>query len=87
MFGDLHRFLASESRLTIHPGIVRFHSDLRHLPILRQECIALAAVVAEDGRAIEGEVEIGGKFSAGVAKKTDLELDLVLTTEVRNKSQ
>lgn len=56
-----------KGRLTIDAGVIRFYSDLRDLSVLSQESIPLAAVVAEDGRTVEGKVELLGESSAGVA--------------------
>jgi len=67
-------FFVSKSRLTVNTSIVWFHSDLRHLAILRQERIPFATVVAEDSCAVEGEVKFRCEFSGGIAEEADLDL-------------
>jgi len=66
-------FFVSRSRLTIDTSVVWFHRDLRHLPILRQERIPFATVVAEDSCAVEGEVEFRREFPSGIAEEADLD--------------
>lgn len=58
---------------TIHPSVVRFDINLLHLTVLRDQRVALAALVTEDGGAIEGQIECLGELARGVAQEANLD--------------
>lgn len=45
--------------------------------VLDHEGVPLAAITAEDGGAVEGEVKGGGELRRGVAEEAELEYDEV----------
>lgn len=57
---------------TIEAGVVGLHKGLLDLSILHQEGIPLATVVAEDGGAVEAQVERLGEFAGRVTQEADL---------------
>jgi hypothetical protein len=62
----------TEKRHTIQTGVVRLNEGLLDLSILDEENVALAAVIAEDGAALEAEVERLGELAGGVTQEADL---------------
>lgn len=59
--------------LTINASVVRLDMNLLDLAVLRDQRIALAALVAENGGAIEGQVEGLGELARGVAQEANLD--------------
>lgn len=57
---------------TVETGVVGLHESLLNLAVLDQQGVALAAVVSEDGGAIEGNIERLGELAGGVAQEADL---------------
>lgn len=57
---------------TVNRGVVRLDVSRLDLAIFNDEGVALATVVAEDRRAIEGEVEILGESTRWVCQEADL---------------
>lgn len=57
---------------TVETGVVGLHESLLNLAVLDQQGVALAAVVSEDGGAIEGDIERLGELAGGVAQEADL---------------
>lgn len=61
-----------EERRTVETGVVRLDESLLDLSILDEKNVALAAVVAEDGAAVEAEVERLGELAGGVTEEANL---------------
>ena len=64
-------------KLTIHPSIVPLNKRLLDLPVLNEQGVALRAIVAEDGRAVEGELEGLGEGGGRIGEEADLKGGLV----------
>lgn len=62
----------TEERRTVETGVVRLDESLLDLSILDEKNVALAAVVAEDGAAVEAEVERLGELAGGVTEEANL---------------
>lgn len=58
----------------VETGVVGLHESLLNLAVLDQQGVALAAVVSEDGGAIEGDIERLGELAGGVAQEADTAL-------------
>lgn len=63
--------------LTVETGVVGLNESLGDLAILNKEHVALAAVVTEDGAAVEAQVEGLGELARGVTQEANL------TTQIR----
>lgn len=63
--------------LTVETGVVGLNESLGDLAILNKEHVALAAVVAENGAAVEAQVEGLGELARGVTQEANL------TTQIR----
>lgn len=61
-----------EERRTVETGVVRLDESLLDLSILDEKNVALAAVVAEDGAAVEAEIERLGELAGGVTEEANL---------------
>lgn len=61
-----------EERRTVETGVVGLDESLLDLSILNEKNVALAAVVAEDGAAVEAEVEGLGELARGVTEEANL---------------
>lgn len=61
-----------EERRTVETGVVGLDESLLDLSILDEKNVALAAVVAEDGAAVEAEVEGLGELAGGVTEEANL---------------
>ena len=58
--------------LTVHSGVVGLHVGALDLAIFNHQCITLATVLAEDGGALEGEVEVFVELTGWIAQEADL---------------
>lgn len=61
-----------EERHTVETGVVGLDESLLDLSILDEKNVTLAAVVAEDGFAVEAEVEGLGELAGGVTEEANL---------------
>jgi hypothetical protein len=57
---------------TVHTSVVRLDESLLDLTVLDEEGVALAAVVAEDGAAVEAEVQSLGELAGRVTQEANL---------------
>ena len=73
--------------LTIHPGIVGLHVGALDFAIFNYQCITLATVLAEDGSALEGEVEVFVELTGWITQESDLCFERRNQWEVDNKSE
>lgn len=62
--------------LTVDTGVVGFHKGLLDLAVLHQQSVPLAAVVAEDGRAVEAQVQGLGELAGRVTQEAHLAIML-----------
>ena len=59
-------------RLTIHSGVVGLHVGALNFAIFNHQCITLATVLAEDGRALKGEVEVFVELTGRITQEANL---------------
>lgn len=57
---------------TVHTSVVGLDESLLDLTVLDEEGVALAAVVAEDGAAVEAEVQSLGELAGRVTQEANL---------------
>ena len=62
--------------LTIDSGVVGLHVSALDFAIFDHQCIALAAVLTEDGGAVEREVKLFGECTGWIAQEADLRWQL-----------
>lgn len=65
-------YLRGGYSLTVETSVVGLNESLLDLAVLNKEHVALAAVVPEDGAAVEAKVEGLGKLAGGVAQEANL---------------
>ena len=58
--------------LTVHSRVVGLHVGALDLAIFNHQCITLATVLAEDGSALKGEVEVFVELTGGITQEADL---------------
>ena len=58
--------------LTVHSGVVRFHVGTLDFAIFNYQCITLATVLAKDGRALKGEIEVFVELTGWITQEADL---------------
>jgi hypothetical protein len=68
----MHGKEINECLHTADARVVRLDVDLGDTSVLDDEGVPFAAIPAEDGGAVKGEVEGGGKCRGGVAKEAEL---------------
>lgn len=71
-----------EERRTVETGVIGLDESLLDLSILDEKNVALAAVVAEDGAAVEAEVEGLGELAGGVTEEANLLKDKISAVAV-----
>ena len=59
-------------RLTVHSGVVGLHVGALDFAIFNHQCITLATVLAEDGGALKGEIEIFVELTGWITQEADL---------------
>lgn len=72
-------------RPTVETGVVRLDESLLDLSVLDEKNVALAAVVAEDGTAVEAEVKRRGELAGGVTEEANLFKDNISTVAVMKR--
>ena len=60
-------------RPTVETSVIRLDESLLDLSILNEQDVALAAVVTEDGAAVEAEVERLGELAGWVSQEANLQ--------------
>lgn len=69
---EAHLDSGQDEERTVESDVVGLDKGLLDLAVLNQKSVALAAVVAEDGGALKGDIESIGELSGGVTEEANL---------------